>query len=294
MLFTEFYLLCYLSVDSNTVAEGSKFECTGDCFHSRGNRGQWVLDWEYANRTSYANHGGYSNWHFAAQRVRPTPGQPFRYATAWRWLDHSGCQVTEMNHRVFCEALQALGVTRILVVGDSLSMQFFQSLLSLLGFPPPAMGFNRRFRPFKIPCPNFELKVLMLRRSPLKDLLAMPKRQKDGSVLCKNFINGHKNKTAIVMNTGSWIKGMKGYTVGFRALLEWLDLMDSANVVAFYRPTIPGHSPCKPVGNQTQLELYNWTVPVWEAPFQNYAEYDSNRVPQFQWNDFEEYNRFAY
>ena len=93
------------------------------CLERRGTRGRWVLDWGYANRSAYPNHGSYSHWHRAYQNFTATPSQPYRLATAYRWVDDE-CPVREVDLIGFCRACAVLGIDRILVLGDSLNIEF--------------------------------------------------------------------------------------------------------------------------------------------------------------------------
>jgi hypothetical protein len=126
-----------------------------DCIHERGLDGYWLQDWTYANRTNYPNHGSYSNWHLANQKFTSTPSQPLRLATSFRWVDKK-CPVHEVNLEDFCNSCMTLKISQILIMGDSLSIEFTQALQSLLGFPPTgrrATNFNARFKPWIMPCP---------------------------------------------------------------------------------------------------------------------------------------------
>jgi hypothetical protein len=74
-------------------------------------------------------------WHIGSRLFKATPEQPFRYATSFRWEDEH-CPVSEISRDGFCDTCYKLGISRILILGDSMSSEFHQKLLGLLGFDP--------------------------------------------------------------------------------------------------------------------------------------------------------------
>jgi hypothetical protein len=62
-------------------------------------------------------------------------------------------------------------------------------------------------------------------------------------------------------------------------------------LIVFYRPTIPGHAPCKPTGDD--IHQFNWIHPVKVEPYSSYSEYKQNSTGLYQWDLFESYNEFA-
>uniref|UniRef100_A0A7S0KXR5 Trichome birefringence-like C-terminal domain-containing protein n=1 Tax=Asterionellopsis glacialis TaxID=33640 RepID=A0A7S0KXR5_9STRA len=285
----------------------------------RGSSGRWVLDYNYSERTDYANHGSYSTWHIAAQNFTPTSEQPHRLAQSYRWEDDSQPKMfngtatpgygplREISLHNFCLACHKLDVTRIISLGDSLSAQFMQSLTSLLGFPPQgraATRFNARLRPLTVRCTtprSFELQVLWMRRSSLNDVLSLNSRDKYATQ--EGFIKDNPKKTAIVANFGAWMKTLEEFQQAFEAFLSWIDaspLAESNEKLGpiFFRETMPGHFPCKPEGNKEDVKTYDWKIPVIDAPFKSYEEYknfsDSYKGPEkHQWDEFEVYNGHA-
>jgi len=235
------------------------------CLEHSGSSGRWIQDWAYANKSWYPNHGSYKNWHLAEAQFVATPFQPRRPATAYRWVDDA-CPVREVNLIEFCDACRALGIDRILTLGDSLSIQFVQSLQSLLGFPPEgrrAWGFKARLWPWSMSCPGGSPRItfLTIRRSPIGDWTQLrdQSRAKDGDA--RTFVEAPGgNRTAIIANLGAWMQSKAEYQLGFACFVEWLEsLADPGRVLAFWRPTVPGHANCLPDGSQ--------------APHANYAEY---------------------
>ena len=186
------------------------------CLERRGTLGRWVLDWEYANRSAYPNHGSYSSWHLAYQNFTATPSQPHRLATAYRWVDDE-CPVREVDPIGFCRACAVLGIDRILVLGDSINIEFVQSLQSLLGFPPEgrrATGFQARFRPWTMACPEDPsdpssvgthrqtITFQMMRMSPYDDWKNLGAQAQTRTGKARDFVKATPRKTAIVANLG--------------------------------------------------------------------------------------------
>jgi hypothetical protein len=64
-----------------------------------------------------------------------------------------------------------------MIMGDSLSIEFTRSFVSLLGYPPPkgrASRFNAHFKPTNIGCSDdFQITILGYRRSPIEDWKAL-------------------------------------------------------------------------------------------------------------------------
>ena len=148
------------STSSTSPPSGAKTEtkeersvaAKDNCLELRGSSGRWVQDWQYANRSQYRSHGSYGTDHLASQLFTPSKETPFRLSTSWRWQDDN-CPVSEITNRGFCRVCEKLGVTRILILGDSLNLQFTMALKSLLGFSPKSgYGFNGQLRQTKIPC----------------------------------------------------------------------------------------------------------------------------------------------
>mmetsp|Transcript_10717 Transcript_10717/g.14377 ORF Transcript_10717/g.14377 Transcript_10717/m.14377 type:complete len:423 (+) Transcript_10717:32-1300(+) len=284
------------------------------CLYQRGMSGHWVQDWEYANRTDYRNHGSYSDWHLADQNFTSTKSQPFRLATSYRWVDDSNCPIHEVDLQEFCNACLSLQINQILIMGDSLSIEFTQALQSLLGFPPigrRATGFNARFQPWTMKCPasNHLITFLMVRLSQITDwenLAKQAREQQNITVVgrAQEFINSSNNKTAIIANLGSWMQTTREYKLGFMSFLEWLSYLEPNKVVTFWRPTIPGHFDCLPATSEEKTS-FDWKHPVVQEPYKNYSEYyqimdERNQTKQLtgldthRWELFESWNTWTY
>ena len=294
----------------NSPKTTSDSECSSSfCLKHRGNEGMWVQDWNYANSTNYPNYGSPKTWHVAAQNFVPTLEQPYRLATSWVWKDKS-CPVQVTTKRGFCEACQKLNITRILILGDSLSVQFERSLVSLLGYPPPkdvAGEFN--MPPITIECSRKQsIKIDCFRRHELDNWRQLRDEIKErfqhndpdppftpemssSSVsdlsYFRKFARDTPGRTAIVANLGAWMKSQAEFQEGFQIMLDWVDSFPKQKgIIGFFRDIIPGHSGCKP----TVTEGYDWSIPVKEEPFKNMKELTA---ASFQWGAFGDWSEYA-
>lgn len=293
---------------TNIQATKQKQEDKNYCLHERGLDGYWLQDWRYANRTNYPNHGSYSNWHLANQKFTSTQSQPFRLATSFRWVDKK-CPVHEVNVEEFCNSFMVLGLNQVLIMGDSLSIEFTQALQSLLGFPPVgrrATSFNARFKPWTMTCPSpaaGTITFLLLRMSPLSDWENLARKARETQTgQAYEFINKSRNKTAVIANLGAWMQTTSEYEMGFRYFLEWLRYLNNPDkIMTFSRPTIPGHFGCLPSGEKGGESSYNWTQPVFQYPYKHYSEYDDMMkeaviradVDTNRWELFESWNTWT-
>jgi hypothetical protein len=259
-----------------------------DCKTARGKSGRWVQDWDMANRTHYALKSTYTNWHEAERDFAPSPDEPFRWPTSWKWQDDH-CPVAELSSRnEFCDVIWELDIRRFLIIGDSLSIEFGISFMSLLGQVPNRPKFNSMFRNFEFFCPftgldsdedknatksitksrpAFEFTVLIVRRSPISDLQAMCKTaeartssNKAWDTSYRKFVLADEHKTAIVFNTGAWIQeGLEEYKTGFHCMVDWIDSLqpshdsDTNRILAFFRPTNRPNFDCLPQETNSSL-----------------------------------------
>ena len=102
---------------------------TSDC----ETMGFWVIDNDYANSAQYKllEQAG------DADRGR-VEGGPFRSATTYAWTNEcsgGGGDLKRLEIGTFCEAMNNHGLSRVVMVGDSISFMMFQSLWKLLGIP---------------------------------------------------------------------------------------------------------------------------------------------------------------
>ena len=251
---------------------------------NRGIEGEWVQDWEYANRTDYINHEEQERWGFPDDGYR----KPLRsFGSSWRWEDYNS-PVAEISKNGFCQVAFELNVTRLLVVGDSMSQNFHKAFVSLLRIAPKYYAGLFK-RDGKLPCrqsdtPDYfkEVTIKYMRITKLEDVLSIsdPSFEIEGKTVSdfSNFIETNENRTAVVLNIGAHMKDLEMYKTGFNAVLKWLDernVKDPSQILAFYRDTVPGHPECLPIGTKEESkskESFNKTL-LETVPYSNYAEY---------------------
>lgn len=94
-----------------------------------------------------------------------------------------------------------------------------------------------------------QIDFLNIRISTVADWEDLPNNRSHSNQRAMTFINATKRKTAIIANMGSWMKTTAEYKKAFTCFLEWLDRLNVPNeIIAFWRPTIPGHLDCRPAG----------------------------------------------
>ena len=137
------------------------------CLSKRGSSGRWILDWDYAATAQYQTIGSMPPAVIANDRYKPTPEEPFRRASAFKWQDDyaQDCpfslllQTPEGDRNAsladFCRTCQMLNIDQIWVAGDSLSEAFSHSLRAQLGFFYHAY-LLRLIQPFYITCPPLD------------------------------------------------------------------------------------------------------------------------------------------
>jgi len=279
------------------------------CILERGWSGKWVLDWDYAKRTDYPMHGSYADFHIPQQNFTPSAEQPYRLATAWTWHDDSGCPIIETTLDSMCHICSILGITKILVVGDSLSYEFRTSLLSLLGSPPTLYGFEQSKRPVTVQCPSIvgssltSLSVLWSRVSPIADLRYLAQNRSNNWI--EDWVDTNPNRTAIILNVGLWMKDLEEFRLGVNYAMKWIDRFETSKIIAFYRNALPGHAGCEPSNGSDVVEgkaiskavrSFDWAQLVNVTPYHSYHDYkraSANRT-SFNWAEAESYNNYAW
>ena len=253
-----------------------------------GLEGHWVQDWEYSKRTTYINFEEWVNWGFDAK----APKEIYRWDSSWRWED-SNSLVAETSLNGFCQVCYKLGITRLFLLGDSVTQIFYKGLLSLIGLPP--LGKDDfdflTIGAYGIPCDQsdtpaefraVELKYLRVLRMNDIERLYDPSHKVLGLLKVSeyaSFIETNPNRTAIVFNTGAHMKDLNEYRNGFHLLLSWLDSLkvrDPSKMIGFFRDTVPGHPECEPhgiKGDNLKKENFNKTI----RQLKPYADYDEYR-----------------
>lgn len=111
----------------------------------RGQEGKWVQDWEYARRNAYIDHVQLHEWGITPGMSNYTVETALLLnSTSWNWVD-TNSPVTEITLDGFCKVCYELDITRLFIIGDSLSRGFRKSLEALLGFTHPEIRRRDRF-----------------------------------------------------------------------------------------------------------------------------------------------------
>jgi len=281
------------------------------CLEKRGLSGKWAQDIDFARRNYYPNHRPYTltNWHIADSFFKPTPDEPFYSYNTYKWIDDQ-CPISELTLGGFCQVMYRLNLTQILIIGDSISMQFRKGLEAMLGFPFASLYTPRDWLDYDhkiIPCedveetPGFSFKIYMLPLKPYRDSVALhPQRNqtqveqifRDSASRLKDPIklqrtisssdsnvnkrkkwvesNPGKNRTLLVMNIGSWMESFSQYELSLRALFAWIDTLPKGKIVPFFRDTLPGHPECDPSGDRGKFDWSNYPL---VRPYTNYQEF---------------------
>jgi len=229
------------------------------CFEKRGLSGKWMQDVDYARRNVYPNHRPYTTtpWHIADSLFKPTPKEPFHSYNTYKWIDDH-CPTSEITLDGFCQVMNKLNMPQILVIGDSISMQFRKGLEAMLGFPFASLHHGRDWLDTDkvvIPCDDveetpsgFSVKIFMLGLKPYRDSVALhpqanqtlleqifrdsAPRLKDPKKL-RRTMNGHAHKINV---RKQWVESNPGMnrTAVVMNIGAWMNSMEQ------YEPSLKG------------------------------------------------------
>ncbi len=247
----------------------------------RGQEGQWVQDREFALQHSFlervqAASFGLNDTDEAAL---------FADFTLWRWVD-ANSPVTTISRNGFCQVCYHLDVTRVFIIGDSLSRQFRLALEALLGYVHRQRRSDQLYeqivnREFHIPCsdiegtpPHFNGVTIFFHRinhiDHTKALISTP---------TPPFVESNPNNTVIVFNTGAHMKTFAEYKQGFDNLFAWVqsfNVTSHSKLIPFFRETLPGHPSCGPFKFQSEIVSAKEKLEILQADkTEPYKDYDS-------------------
>lgn len=167
------------------------------CLLKRGLSGKWVQDYKYAARNVYPNHIPYTStrWHYADMK-RLEMGKQFMPYNTYKWVDDT-CPMSEITKSGFCQVMFHLNMDQVLIIGDSLSMQFRKALEAMLGFPFTFVSNETMVdwlakKEVVIPCDDhditsrdgtthvdFQIRIQLLVLMPYRDAIAMHPRRNE-------------------------------------------------------------------------------------------------------------------
>ena len=253
----------------------------------RGQDGKWVQDMSYARRNTYIDRAQYENWGIFKYMQNYTKDVSLRFnSTTYKWVD-ANSPVTEISHDGFCSVCSRLGITKILVVGDSMSRGFCRSIEALLGYTYPEISKHGKLAQkletgeLEIPCDQSgEVSGVTIKYIKIFGLKDIEEVVADGT---PEFVATNPNRTALVFNTGAHMKFIEQYREGFDLLLSWIDSwkVDRSDLLAFFRETLPGHPGC---GSQKDVlgekydtsrrhKMFELQQRDESKPYGNYSEY---------------------
>jgi hypothetical protein len=272
------------------------------CFPIRGSSGgKWVQDTSYAASLPYYQ----ADASFFSPTTSSTPYYP---PSTYRWqdrkidIDHNknngnseisstSCQTQVCTRHGFCQELERLGVTRVFMVGDSLTGLQTTSLRYLLNETDPL---SRKPRTTIACSQQFSFRLQFVRNDKLRT--STKSGQCVGGICnswtdkyLSNWNNNNNNnnstattttnaqRTLFIANFGPHIHEKITFQLRMQDFFNWMvqHLSDSTDIIVF-RTSVPGHYQCTrdahPLANDTQFFLGN---------------------DHYDWNKMQSYNEFA-
>lgn len=215
---------------------------------------------------------------FAQQRFLPTEDAPFRCETSWRWQDDH-CNVTLITLEGLCRLMMEMQISRIQVIGDSMSSTFSSSFLSLIGNGNLTVDFWDK--ELSVVCPEGvpNLKFLHTRRNKIDTVHDLP----------SGFVTSNINRTAIILNFGAHMKTLEEFQGNVSTAFQWLDSLNRTNNYVVFRDLSPGHANCSRTFPPTRWKTS--LPPLKEIPFHNYSEWLQSGVSDvINWMSFDSFN----
>lgn len=258
------------------------------CLEHRGDDGRWELDWQYAEGHQYKTYGNFPAGMIANQLFQPSPNQPYRLPTAYRWLD-SRCKTPTVTREGLCTVLKRLNVTLIYVAGDSMNEGFMTSLRGMMGHPKwGSIQFVRRILNFT--CNDWTFSTLFKRvQTPNTDYMSFF-FDLDLKENRRDLLSSNPGRSVILVNIGAHVHSLENFTQSFDRLTTSLRMLGRPNDIVFYRTAVPGHEGCFP---RVKPRFINWAEYRDEAPYESYADYLPHATTLYDWHLIETYNKMA-
>ena len=271
------------SEGNKTPPPSSTFFKVPESIQRRAMKGKWVLDWDYARDHQYPVKS------FTIPFV-PTEKQPFRRATAYRWIDEEFSLEYVDRERV-CRSLESLGVTGgIVFIGDSTMQALYQSFVSLMEIIP-----QRKQVSIELLCSSPSPRIIPIDFHRIDGDLRPDKvnRTKEvfQNVLEEAQVKHINDRLLLVVNIGIHVHEF--FDKAIDLVLNLIEHQQSTRLTIkdlwIWKDTVPGHINCRP---RVAPRNYNWTTPLQVEPFKDYAEYQRSIASRnlYNWNMIEGYN----
>ena len=225
---------------------------------------------------------------------QPSETAPYPWPTSWRWQEYGNprCPVdyTLTTGDKVCSLLQDLAIDRILLYGDSLQENMFQSLANKLGskFIENATKHSRGYTASLI-CKSQgrSISLLQLRGDGGQ---ATPESERSNFTFddqTNKFFQSSPTSVLGIFNIGAHYHKMEHYQEDMGLLLDLLKSLKRPQDLYMFRTTNPGHKKCGP----RKPNRYPWKRGTRDRPLKKYQDY--NATKKYDWNMFEHYNRYT-
>eukprot|EP00804_Cyclotella_cryptica_P013213 CCRYP_007005-RA/>CCRYP_007005-RA protein AED:0.21 eAED:0.21 QI:123/1/1/1/1/1/2/71/922 len=236
----------------------------GDCRHLRARMGSWTSDLSLAPSLQYGSPvDGYLGC--ADANFVSSAEEPYRPPTSYRWDETvwPSCPVDVLSAADLCTAMDRLGLSRILFVGDHTTMTQAVSLASILGQgagisldPNVVPNFSKTIACAGTTIGSFELTFIRNDRLEEPGTTPSPGNPNCGQSnqqFCYPWSTDfaqYSRKQLLIVNTGyHWGNDWQGYITNFQNIIGRIDEISAgfalrANDVVMFRTSIPGHKEC--------------------------------------------------
>lgn len=286
---------------------------SGQCRHVRGRLGSWIKDVEtYAPQAQYdtpiPHQHGKTDRYWRERLSNGAALDPYRPPTTYRWAEKAfgppdACKTNLVAMPAFCSALRSMDVRRVFFLGDSLTLQQFQSLWKLLRLPgdhPAIAEESPVHASYTVQCPPtlsvsgtdagsyHEVTIEYLRSDQLVEN-DLPVDQRNLVKNCRNYCYpwtdaylSDPRRTLLIANAGAHFREMDEFREAFDGFVNALDAASSgrgSRDLVLFRSTVPGHLKC----GHANL-----------APYETYRDFRENWEGRKSWKMFERFNDYAY
>jgi len=258
------------------------------CKEIRGRKGSWQMDLEFAKLNQYklpcTGYAGAADANF-----QPSKGNIFRSPTTFKWVENvfPMCNVDYLTLDTLCASLDVMMISRIFILGDSLSLQMVQSLWKLLGHLDNYAGDQDSNASRRVQCPapyDIDFEIAFTRNDRLMDVETGPQALDDKNCqygYCWPFVERYKaspDRTLLIANTGAHSHEHSIFYDDFDTFVNLMDSFNRPNDIVWFRTSVPGHKDC---------DAENL------SPFKTYDEYVPTITEVYSWDKFIDYNDYA-